>query len=521
MGRATIKEEIGEGRYTIEIDYGDAERTRRLAAVDMRLYELGLRQTWQSELLADIEDGMPSLRSELDALILAFVAATKAVPRDPKNEAQLKNQIDAKTADVLKQAGLIQNARNALALTELQIKSAQLERGNLEQLNVVVQQGAWCADYSLEKTGKVATIDINGEGGLILVAPGAPAPTSADGALVSRELQSPEQVFWNAAVLPGWQKWKPMYRTGVITALDTEADTASVELDAALSSAQNLNINRADTLKNVPVEYMTCNASAFEVGDKCIVSFTGQDQASPKVVGFRDNPKPCAPAFVLVPIVSATSALVTNGAPHDMFDAITSCGGGVFAYNNVISVPDAYYIKKITSLNEVYFPEPSLGWAAPYVPPVELWAEKHGVWQDSAVTNPYSFASTTYNTSYVMGVGYGGLYIRRRTWPFTTMALSQSCAAPVAVASAIVHSAITAAPAFEPVIPEVSAPTTLVDTSDFAEMAAFLGVTAKMPPTLSLTKGGRTIAYKLDGVTGAGMYGPRLYAKYKRPGASP
>lgn len=293
MGRATIKEEIGEGRYTIEIDYGDAERTRRLAAVDMRLFELGLRQTWQSELLADIEDGMPSLRSELDALILAYVAATKAVPRDPQNEAQLKKQIDAKTADVLKQASMIQNARNALALTELQIKSAQLERGNLEQLNVVVQQGAWCADYSLEKTGNVATIDINGEGGLILVAPGAPAPTSADGALVSRELQSPEQVFWNAAVLPGWQKWKPMYRSGTITALDTEADTADVELDDARSTAQNLDINKAATLKAVPVKYMDCNSLAFGEGDKVVVKFKDQDNATPEVVGFVSHPKTC------------------------------------------------------------------------------------------------------------------------------------------------------------------------------------------------------------------------------------
>lgn len=520
MGRARIISEQGEGRYTVEIDYGSAERTRRLERVDMRLYELTLRKTWQADLLADIEAGLPSLLSEMDALILAYVAATKVVPRDAQNEAAIKKQIDDKTVQLNKQRTLIQEARNALSLTELQFKSAELERGTLEQLNLVVEQGAWCADYTEDATGTVATLEINGESGLTLIAPSAPAPAAADGVMVAREMQSPEQVFWNAAVLPGWQKWKPTYRTGTITALNTEADTASVELDAALSSARSLNINQAGTLTAVPVKYMTCNASAFEVGDKCIVSFAGQDQANPKVVGFRDNPKPCAPAFVLVPIVAATSALVTNGAPHGMFDVITSCGDGVFVYNNVIIVPDAYYIKKITSLNEVYFPEPSLGWAAPYVPPVELWAENHGVWQDSAVTNPYSFASTTYNTSYVMGVGFGGLYIRRRTWPFTTMALSKSCAAPVAVASAIVHSAITAAPAFEPGIPEVSAPTTLVDTSDFAEMAAFLGVTAKMPPTLSLTKGGRTIAYELDGVTGAGMYGPRLYVKYKRPGAS-
>jgi hypothetical protein len=111
--------------------------------------------------------------------------------------------------------------------------------------------------------------------------------------LTAREVQSPEQAFWNAAVLPGWQKWKPTYRLGTITALDVEADTASVTLDAATSSAQGLNVNQATSLTAVPVEYMTCNASAFEIGDACLVQFVGQDQAAPKVVGFKDHPKSC------------------------------------------------------------------------------------------------------------------------------------------------------------------------------------------------------------------------------------
>jgi hypothetical protein len=392
----------------------------------------------------------------------------------------------------------------------------------------------WSADLTEDASGLVATVEIPGENALVLVAPAAPAPTAADGVLTAREVQSPEQVFWNAAVLPGWQKWKPTYRLGTITALDVEADTASVTLDAAYSSAQGLNVNQATSLTAVPVVYMSCNALAFEVGDRCVVAFTGQSQDAPKVVGFRDHPKACAPDFVLVPIVAATSDLVDSGSPHNMFEGVNriigdACGYDdmLFGSSTIISVPDAYYTKSIASVDEVYFPDGNQGWTAPSVAPVILWSEKHGVWQDSYVENPYNFASTTYNNSYVFGVSFGGLYITTRNWPFEEMSLYQghrpiwhaeSCAL-FGMTTSLVHSAITHAPAFDPDVPQVSAPTTIVNTSDFSEMAAFLDVAGKMPPTLTLTKGARTAAYTLDGVTGAGMYGSRLYVKYKRPGA--
>lgn len=40
-----------------------------------------------------------------------------------------------------------------------------------------------------------------------------------------------------------------------------------VDLDTARSSAQRLEISQSGSLSDVPVRYMTCDASAFEVGD--------------------------------------------------------------------------------------------------------------------------------------------------------------------------------------------------------------------------------------------------------------
>ena len=165
----------------------------------------------------------------------------------------------------------------------------------------------------------------------------------------AREVQSPEQVFWNAAVLPGWQKWKPTYRLGTITALDVEADTSSVTLDAAYSSAQGLNVNQATSLTAVPVVYMSCNALAFEVGDRCVVAFTGQSQDAPKVVGFLDHPKSCFPKFLSARVSAKNFEDVVEVIPAEQYtwnakavltsvNAETDWGGSglTVSYNEVI-----------------------------------------------------------------------------------------------------------------------------------------------------------------------------------------
>lgn len=156
---------------------------------------------------------------------------------------------------------------------------------------------AWCADKTENLTGTVGTIEIPGERGSVLIQPGyngnATYSKTRDGRLQPSIAGEPSAVFYNLAMLPGWQKWKPTYRLGAITAINKTAHTCSVTLDAAASSAQSLNINQGTSLTSVPIEYMTCNSGAFSVGDRVVVKFTGQDFASPKVIGFESNPKAC------------------------------------------------------------------------------------------------------------------------------------------------------------------------------------------------------------------------------------
>jgi uncharacterized Zn-binding protein involved in type VI secretion len=124
------------------------------------------------------------------------------------------------------------------------------------------------------------------------VADGAtPDPRMADGRMQPVASSSPWASFWNRAVLPAWQKWRPMYRLGEITELS--GDTCTVMLDAAYSSQQAIDLNRETELTGVPIVYMECNGDAFEAGDRVVVEFAYHDQTKPRVVGFESHPKAC------------------------------------------------------------------------------------------------------------------------------------------------------------------------------------------------------------------------------------
>lgn len=125
--------------------------------------------------------------------------------------------------------------------------------------------------------------------------PSTDNPVYGDGVMTGRQVMSPSQAYYNAAILPGWQKFKPMYRWGTASNVDYEANTMTVTLADATSSAQGLNVNAQSVLFDVPVEYMTCDAGAFEDGDRVVVQFRNQDQSLPLVIGFVDNPRACQP----------------------------------------------------------------------------------------------------------------------------------------------------------------------------------------------------------------------------------
>jgi hypothetical protein len=330
MGYARIVSGGPSGRYVIECDYGSEARTSVLAALAALLVQMDLKISEATVKLADATAAANEKRAAVqvatDQVVASFsflgvpsaiaVNAFNLARRQlmfydqPETDARIRlEQLQLQRADVVKQIAEWQ------AFDPLRMKSA------------------WCTDYTEDASGYVATIDVNGESDLTLVQAGGRSWKPADGVMTAREIMSPSQLFFNAAIEPGWQKFLPTYRWGIITALNHDANTAGVSLfDAKSSDSQRLGINQSGELSAVPVRYMTCNSRAFQVGDRVVVEFLGQIWALPTVVGFLDNPKPCSTTVGLfytrgyLPLDFGNPSLISSQDKNigDTWDAVTA-----------------------------------------------------------------------------------------------------------------------------------------------------------------------------------------------------
>ena len=295
MGRATIISETGAGYYTIKVDLGASKYEARVVYYQLQVLALDpVIEEYQANVDSE-RDEYQSTLSELNATINEYVTALQTEPQPPKQ-----------ALDELRQNVIIATKNSTSRLSQYQANDAildglKLKKENLTKQIAAVQGaekdrtiGAWCADYTTGATGEVQTVEVPGEPQDVLIYPQAPPPAIYTGITLARAAMSPEQAYFNAAILPGWQKFMPIYRFGEITAIDVDANTADVTLDVATSSAQGLPINAVSGHSGIPVQYMDCHAAAFEVGDHVLLMYPTQDPEDAQVIGFADNPKPCA-----------------------------------------------------------------------------------------------------------------------------------------------------------------------------------------------------------------------------------
>jgi len=184
-------------------------------------------------------------------------------------------------------------ARAKLILTQYEKEKEFLENYMPDDFNIDV----FCSDLTEDLTGEVGLIEIAGElqhG--VNIQPGhdsnAVYDVVRDGQIEPAVAATVNQSFFNMAMMPGWQKWKPNYRHGQIIGLSGDIATI-INMESYYSKYQDLSVDQDFTLINVPIEYMLCNGSAFEVGDSVVVEFTGNNFADPKVVGFKESPRGC------------------------------------------------------------------------------------------------------------------------------------------------------------------------------------------------------------------------------------
>jgi len=284
MGKGTITAGGPAGLYSVTLELARERITAKIAKMTADIAVLTAK-------IAQIQAQIDAVQAQMDTLA-AQIAIYEA------DRVKYQKEYCAAVGNMTTLINTRDEYSRRKSMTELQIKALEMRIAYLQTAmptDPVVS--AWCADLTTDLSGAVGTIEIPGERGSVLVQPGysgnAAYSKARDGHLQPSIAGDPSAVFYNWAMLPGWQKWKPTYRIGAITAIDKTAHTCSVTLDAAASSAQSLNINQGVNLTAVPIVYMTCNSGAFSIGDRVVVQFQSQDFTKPRVIGFESNPKAC------------------------------------------------------------------------------------------------------------------------------------------------------------------------------------------------------------------------------------
>lgn len=280
MGKGTIVSGGDDGLYNVELKLKEGGVQDQIDTLNDQIAEI-------EDAITDAENEITQLESDISSLEAELALLEPSDEWDAKHDEIIIAQREL--------AGKI-SYRDVLELKKTSCeKQIEYLQGHMPEDPTV---SAWCGDLTEDLSGDVGTIEIPGERSIVQIQPGydnnAVYNTERDGQLQPAIAGTPAGTFFNLAILPGWQKWFPTYRHGIISNIDADADTCDVELDVVESSQQGLVVVPFDrNLLNIPIEYPDCNSGAFGDGDNVLVKFEGQEWSGAKVIGFKDNPKGC------------------------------------------------------------------------------------------------------------------------------------------------------------------------------------------------------------------------------------
>jgi len=423
MGRGTVISGGTDGEYQVSIDYGSQDAQEIIA----RLQD---RQTEILQTVSDLEAELASVQSDLVAANSRLSTAIS----DYNNDNDLSQPVKDATQDLL-----YFRSREQQLVAELKVQNAmhadlgkEIER--LQSLDLTETKTAWCVDFTESASGEVALLDINSDTQATVIAPGGRAHAVGDGVMVDRHVQSGAQLFFNVATLPGTQKHLPTYRAATITAINEADDTCDVSLDAATSTEQNININQSSTLTDVPVDYMTCDAEAFEVGDRVVVEFFAQNWATPTVIGFLSNPRPCGGDLLCFPVfISGQADHIVNRPSRGLQGAVDASQQlvsprvrtGSFAITGEVltidepptSARDEVFHHRITMWTDQFWEYNGQEWHAIKDGSVTITGGPFHIWPSGGRdTSPYQIDYVRFQTDLLTGTQLRKLVITDGEW---------------------------------------------------------------------------------------------------------
>ena len=300
MGEGYIVSARGRGLYNVQIIKNEGTARERIKLIDRQI--------------GNIDVVLMKLEKDHATLTAAHAAAQENYlefsGRYMRGEIEIGVLMAKKVAVSKANQAVLGNFRYQSQL-KIQKLSLLKEKEKLTKALEPVERFIWCVDYTVDYPvgKKIGLLECDNDLLWINIEEGC-QNKNAKGLMQPVQLSTPAGVFFNLAIMPAWQRHKPMYRAGRISEIDYGANHANVLLDNPnFSRATNIcgapdkipinmftnqpeNPNSGITvLLKVPIKYMGCNASAFVNGDYVIVRFTDNDWGKPVIIGFHDNPR--------------------------------------------------------------------------------------------------------------------------------------------------------------------------------------------------------------------------------------
>ena len=283
----------------VRVDNGVAIKAARIAVIEANITK-GVNEYKELEqLVFEKSFELRIATSDLNDALRAF-----------NQNQSLIAELDDEVKRLQSELAVLTQQKNA---KQLEIKSLRLKRDIYSNVNVENYYNVFCMHYKdleteIQSGDQIALVAINNETGHICT-----TAESVEGEIewakwVPYILQDSKAAYYNAAILAGVQKDRPIYRKGTITNIDAANNRADVLPDQAFSSAQSLFVNDDNIdWTQIPVEYPVCGAGAFQDGDKVVVELIENDWANAKVIGFAENPRPCPEFWAAVEIQAVYS----------------------------------------------------------------------------------------------------------------------------------------------------------------------------------------------------------------------
>ena len=272
-------------------------------------------------------------RADLDNALAAFSSTTSShtaanaqyvTAQSQIGQAQTllqpgREEIRKQVVEATKALGEAGKARAVAKFTvdSLSLEFEELERkiGQLEDIPESESKQLWCADLTDDLTSGtvVGTIEVPGEyggpqSGEAVIRPGFDHEhlwnQQRDGWITPCQAQTAAATYYNLAMLPGWQVFRPGFRFARVLAVNGDGTLKVALISPNLSSQQSIDVTPKDlpssgpeqavNYDSVPVHYMDCDAAAFALGDEVVVEYQNQQATRPRVIGFRRNPASCS-----------------------------------------------------------------------------------------------------------------------------------------------------------------------------------------------------------------------------------